>query len=140
MTDSATAAPGRFPGRLCLLLGLACAVVGRVAYVVQFYLKNLMMPWYMPIMAVIGVALVAASLWEKRTVWRVLALMVVGLLAIAEIAFLYAVRLPPYTGPVTAGLPFPAFATRRSDGSLFTQRDLSSGDLSSVLVFFRGRW
>ena len=96
-------------------------------------------PWYMPILASLGVVLVAVSLSERRTVWRVFALLVVVLLAGAEFAFLYAMRLPPYTGPFAEGRPFPAFETRRSDGTPFTQRDLIS-DRSSVLVFFRGRW
>ena len=125
MTDSVAGAPHRFRGRLFLWLGLGFAVLGRVAYVVQFYLQNLMMPWYMPVMAVLGVVLVAVSLFEKWTVWRVLALLVVGLLASAEIAFLYAVRLPPYAGPIMAGRPFPAFRTKRSDGRPFTQQDQS---------------
>jgi len=139
MTDSSAAPPLRSRGRLLLLLGLGLAVLGRVAYVVQFHLQSLMMPWYMPIMGLLGLVLVAASLIEKRTVWRVLALLAVGLLSAAELAFLNAVRLPPYAGPIAEGRPFPAFETKKSDGTPFTQRDLVS-DHSSVMVFFRGRW
>jgi len=138
MTGSSRAAPPRSRGRL-LLLGLGLAVAGVLAYVVQISLQRLMAPWYMPILGLLGVVLVALSLSEKRTVWRVFALLAVVLLTGAEFAFMYAVRLPPYTGPVAKGRPFPAFETTLSDGRQFTQRDLVS-DRSSVLVFFRGRW
>jgi len=139
MTSSSSAAPRRFGGRLFLLLGLGLAVLGVVAYVVQIWLQRLMAPWYMPTLASLGVVLVVLSLLERRTVWRVLALLAVVFLAGAEWAFLYEVRLPPYTGPIAVGRPFPAFETSRADGTPFTQRDLA-GDQNSVLVFFRGRW
>jgi hypothetical protein len=109
------------------------------AYAVQLSLQRLMLPWYMPAMALLGLALVAMSLWKRRTVSRMLALLVVVLLAGAELAFLNAMRLPPYTGPIALGRPFPAFEARRADGTLFTQNDLA-GDQHHVLVFFRGRW
>ena len=140
MTDSAAAAPGRFRGRLYLLLGLACAVVGRVC------VRCTVLPQEL------DDALVHAHHGGARKYWSphlcgksepsgaYLALLVVGLLAVAEITFLYAVRLPPYTARSRQGCRFRHSATRRSDGSLFTQRDLSSSEQSSVLVFFRGRW
>jgi FtsH-binding integral membrane protein len=139
MTSSSSPAPLRFRGRLFLLLGLSLAVLGVVAYVVQVSLQRLMAPWYMPTLASLGIVLVVVSLLERRTVWRVCALLAVVLLAGAELAFLYAVRLPPYTGPIVVARPFPAFESRRADGTPFTQRDLA-GDRNNVLVFFRGRW
>ncbi|MFI5457721.1 MAG: hypothetical protein ACHRXM_19950 [Isosphaerales bacterium] len=139
MTSSSSPAPRRFGGRFFLLLGLGLAVLGVVAYVVQISLQRLTAPWYMPISASLGVVLVIFSLLDMRTVWRVLALLAVVLLAGAEWAFLLGTRLPPYTGPIAVGRPFPAFETRRADGTPFTQRDLA-GDQTNVLVFFRGRW
>jgi hypothetical protein len=139
MTSSPIATPGRSRGRLLLLSGLGLAVLGVVAYVVQLSLQRLMMPWYMPTLALLGVALVLMSLWKRRTAWRMLALLVVVLLAGAEFAVLHALRLPPYTGPLAVGRPFPAFEARRADGTPFTQDDLT-GDRHQVLVFFRGRW
>jgi hypothetical protein len=126
-------------GRLLLLLGLSLAVLGVGAFAVQMSLKRLMAPWYMPALALLGVILVVISLVERRTVWRALALFAVVLLAGAELAFMYAVRLPAYTGPIAVGRPFPAFETLRADGTSFSQRDLA-GDRNNVLVFFRGRW
>lgn len=139
MTTISTPRTHRSRGRLFLLLGLGLAVLGVAAYAVQLSLHRLTSPWYMPALASLGVVPVIASLWEKRTVWRVLALVAVVLLAGAEMAALNAMRLPPYTGPIAVGRPFPAFEAKLADGTPFTQDDLA-GDRHSVLVFFRGRW
>jgi cytochrome oxidase Cu insertion factor (SCO1/SenC/PrrC family) len=122
-----------------MTLGLGLAALGILAYVVQIKAQRLVTPWYMPIAATLGLVFLAVSLWKKRTVWRILALLLVGLLAGAEWALLLASRLPAYTGPVVAGQSFPPFATMQADGTPFTERDLE-GDQNSVLVFFRGRW
>jgi hypothetical protein len=98
-----------------------------------------MMSWYMSAAALLGVALVVASLWKRRAVWRVLALVVVMLLAGLELMALNEMRPPPYTGPVAIGQPFPEFAARRPDGTPFTQNNLV-GDQHHELVVFRGRW
>jgi cytochrome oxidase Cu insertion factor (SCO1/SenC/PrrC family) len=93
----------------------------------------------MPALATAGAGLVALSLWWRRTPWRILAAVVVVLLAGAQWAFMLAMGLPAYTGPVVAGRTFPAFRTVRADGTSFTENDLK-GSQDSVLVFFRGRW
>jgi hypothetical protein len=139
MAISSPAAPRRSPGRLLWALGLGLAALGVIAYVVQIWAQRLMAPWYMPGLATLGAVLVIGSLWQKRTVWRVLALLVVTLLAAAEWALLLSMRLPDYTGPVAEGQSFPAFTAMRADGAAFTQADLA-GDQNNVMVFFRGRW
>jgi hypothetical protein len=139
MSTSSSSMPHRFRGRFFLLLGLFLAILGVVAYVVQVSLARLTAPWYMPTLASLGVVLVIMSLIERRTAWRIVALVVVVLLAGAEWAMMYAMRLPPYAGPITVGRPFPAFETLRADGTPFTERDLAA-DKNTVLVFFRGRW
>jgi FtsH-binding integral membrane protein len=139
MTISSAAAPRRYPGRLFLALGLGLAVLGIIAYAVQIATARLTAPWYMPCLATLGVVFLAIALWQARSVWRILALLLVLLLAGAEWAFLLGTRLPAYTGPVAAARPFPNFATMRADGTTFTQRDLE-GDQNNILVFFRGRW
>ena len=139
MTTIPTPSTHRSRGRLFLLLGLGLAVLGVVAYVVQFSLGRLTVPWYMPALASLGVVLVIASLRETRTVWRVLALVAVVLLGGFELMALNAMRLPPYRGPIAVGRPFPAFEAKRADGTPFTQDDLA-GDRHAVLVVFRGRW
>jgi len=139
MTDSSSTPLAGTGGRLLVLAGLGLAVLGVAVYAIQLSLKRLMLPWYMPAAALIGLALVLASLWLRRTVWRVLALVVVGLLAGLEFMALNVLRLPPYTGPIAVGRPFPAFEARRADSTPFTQNDLV-GDQDQALVFFRGRW
>jgi hypothetical protein len=122
-----------------MIAGIALVVLGVVAYTIQLYFQLLILPWYVPAAAVLGVVLVAASLRKRRTVWRWLALGMVMLLAGLELLALYAVRLPPYTGPVAVGYPLSVFEVRRADGTPFTQNDLV-GDQHQALVFFRGRW
>jgi hypothetical protein len=139
MTIPSTAAPRCYPGRRLIPLGLALAALGVIGYAVQIWTQRLTTPWYMPALGMVGAVCLVVSLWKKRTIWRILALLFVVLLAGFEWTFLLATRLPAYTGPVVVGQPFPAFATTRSDGTKFTQDDLHDGQ-NHVLVFFRGRW
>src|SRR5437870_3285997 len=97
-------------GRVLMLLGLGLTLAGVLAYAVQLYFRRLAFPWYMPASAAIGLALVLASLWRRRTAWRVLALVAVVLLGGLELKVLNDLRLPPYTGPIALGRPFPTFA------------------------------
>ncbi|HJT76941.1 MAG TPA: hypothetical protein VJ739_07030 [Gemmataceae bacterium] len=105
----------------------------------QMAMQRLVTPWYLPAAGTLGVVLLAVSLWQARSVWRVLALVLVVLLAGAEWAMMVEMRLPAYTGPVAAGQTFPEFTTVRADGTPFTGHDLE-GAPDNVLVFFRGRW
>ena len=139
MNTSSAPVPRPYPGRLFLLLGLALPFGGIVAYMLQFLAHRLMAPWYVPCLAVLGLLFIAVSLWQARSAWRVLALLLVLLLTCAECALLLAMRLPAYTGPVAVDRPFPVFATLRADGTTFTQADLQ-GEQDNVMVFFRGRW
>jgi hypothetical protein len=139
MTTSSNAARRRPPGLLLVTLGLALAALGIIGYAAQVAALRLTTPWYLPLSATLGVLCVVVALWQGRTVWRVLALVLVLLLAAGEWAFLLGTRLPAYTGPVAEGKPFPAFTTSRADGTTFTQNDLR-GDRNHVFVFFRGRW
>jgi hypothetical protein len=135
VTTSSISAPTPFRGRLFLLIGLGLAVLGVAAFIVQIALGRLMVPWYMPALASLGVCLVIISLVERRTIWRVVALTAVMLLAGAEWAILYAMRLPPYTGPITVGRPFPVFETTRADWpairKLFSSSSEAAGDHSA---------
>lgn len=139
MTTTSPVEPRPSSGRIFLALGLGLAALGVIAYIIQIAAQRLTAPWYVPIAATLGLVFLVVSLWKRRTIWRVLALLLVGLLAGAEWTFLLATRLPAYNGPVAVGKPFPAFTTTRADGTSFTERDLE-GDQNSVLVFFRGRW
>jgi len=139
MTIPSSVPATRYPGRFFLALGLGLTILGMIGYAVQIWMQRLTTPWYMPLLATLGAVFVVVALWQRRNLWRVLALVVVILLAGAEWAFLLAMRLPDYTGPVAVGKAFPAFTTSRADGSPFTERDLS-GSKNCAMVFFRGRW
>jgi hypothetical protein len=129
----------RPPGLLLVTLGLGLAALGIIGYAAQVAALRLTTPWYVPLSATLGVLCLVVALWQGRTVWRVLALLLVLLLAAGEWAFLLETRLPAYTGPVAEGKPFPPFSTSRADGRTFTQEDLRGGH-NHVFVFFRGRW
>src|SRR5438309_10615489 len=115
MTPASDVAPRRSAGRLLLFLGLGLAVLGVAAYAAQVWARLLWPPWYVPASATLGAVLLVVSLWRRRTVWRVLVLLLVTLLAAGEWAFVLETRLPAYTGPVAEGRPFPAFKTARAD-------------------------
>jgi hypothetical protein len=135
---SKPAAP-RSAGRWLFLLGLAVAWLGVFAYVGQVLLaQRLFTPWYLPIAGTLGVLLLLVALWRRVTVWRVILLLPMLLLAAGE-WFMVRGSLPAYTGPVEVGRPFPAFATTLADGTPLTVADLH-GDEDTVMVFFRGRW
>jgi hypothetical protein len=130
----------RHPGRLYLVLGVLAPLAGLAIYAAQLRARALSTPWYAPILATAGVALVVLALVRSRSVWRWTAAVLLTLFATAEWVFLAVLMsTPAYTGPAKAGQPFPAFATTLADGSTFTQDNLK-GDRGTVLVFFRGHW
>ena len=142
MNDWNKSSPGtrQHPGRTYLVLGMVVALAGLGVYVAQLRAKVLATPWYAPILATVGVALVVLALVRSRSVWRWAAAVFFTLFAAAEwVILLVLLSAPPYTGPVKAGQPFPAFTTTLADGSTFDQEGLK-GDQNTVLVFFRGRW
>jgi hypothetical protein len=127
-------------GRTYLWLGLALGLAGPLLLVAQLQAKRLINPWYLPILGTIGAVLVGLALARRRGIGRSLALVLLGLLATGEWFILMSMsKLPPYTGPVAIGRPFPAFSTTLADGSSFTQASLQ-GEQKTAMVFFRGRW
>jgi hypothetical protein len=140
MDHSSTEAPLRSRGRLWLLLGLAVALAGPPAYFVQMGMGKLFTPWYVPALALLGVALLLRSLFARFTAWRALGLLFCAGLLGLEIWFLvgYAAS-PPYNGPLAVDKPVPSFKAALADGTPFTAADLE-GDKSTAMVFFRGHW
>ncbi len=135
-----SAGAGRHPGRVYLVLGALLAAAGLGTYALQFRAKVLTTPWYVPILATVGVALAVTALVRSRSAWRWATAVLLTLLAAAEWVFLLVLMsTPAYTGPAKAGQPFPAFTTTLADGSTFTQDNLK-GEQNTVLLFFRGRW
>jgi hypothetical protein len=60
----------RYSGRTLLILGVMVALAGPAIYTLQTLSKSLMAPWYVPILATLGVLLIAWSLIQCRTIWR----------------------------------------------------------------------
>src|SRR5438552_582348 len=128
-------------GRGLFWLGILCAIAGPPLYTAQLMAwGQTFTPWYVPVLATLGVGLVILSLNRRRTVWRGLAFALVLVIAAGNWWFLASYAgLPAYTGPVAAGAPFPEFVAKRADGSPFTRADLA-GDRATALIFFRGHW
>ena len=136
------AAPPRSAGRGLLWLGIAIALLAVIAYAALLMSARLIhTPWYAPVLASLGVVLIVLSLARRFTLLRLVALLLVGLLAAGEWWFLLVgTRLPAYAGPVAAGTPFPDFKPASlADGTPFNRADLAA-EKNTVLVFFRGRW
>jgi hypothetical protein len=128
------------PGRSLLFLGMFVAVAGTLLmFVLTFAAKILITPWYAPVLGTLGVALIILALTRSRSIWRWSAVVIFTLFVGVQWWALFAMRTPPYTGPVKEGEPFPAFATTLADGSEFTQNNMK-GDKNTVMIFFRGRW
>jgi hypothetical protein len=127
-------------GRGLFFFGVALAVLPIATYAVQLQNHVLLVPWYLPIFTTLGALCLARAFLRQRSVIRFLGLALIGLLAGFEwFALISLMALPPYTGPLAVGKPFPAFETVRADGTKITQDDFH-GDKDTLLVFFRGRW
>ena len=96
------------------------------------------MPWYVPIMASAGVALMIVSVWSRRGVMRILGLLFFTVICGLEwYHALVGTATPLYTGPHSPAARF-LITARLADGTPFTEKDL--GRAAPVLLFFRGRW
>jgi hypothetical protein len=130
----------RFHHWVLFVAGVLLFCTGPVLYVIQFRLKNLGAPWYVPTLASAGATLMIVSVWRRWGVPRTLVAAVFALVCAFEwFAFLVATRSPVYAGPAHPGAKVSAFTTTLADGKPFTEKDLEEGT-STVLVFYRGRW
>lgn len=138
----ATVPPRRWPLFLAGLgIFILAVVLGPTIYFVQMAQdRNLSTPWHMPILATVGVLLMAASVVQRRGIWRSAGLGVFALLC-GFLWFFVAVltKTPPYEGPAVYGAKVPVFSAAHADGRAFTDKDLLGTD-RTVMLFFRGRW
>ena len=134
---TSTAKSARWP---LFLLGVLLFVAGPIVYFVQFDMKQFVTPWYVPIMASVGVLCMLASVLSRFGLVRG-AVLVLFLLACGGEWFmlLVAMKTPVYAGPAQIGKAVPTFATTLADGKPFATADLKN-DKSTILLFFRGRW
>ncbi len=132
----------RSRGRAYFWAGIALCLLGLALVFVQFGLKWLFVPWYSPVLATIGVVLLLLSVARRRSIPRVIVLVLLAAFAGFQWYFLVSlIKLPDYTGPAQAGKQLPPFSATFADaeGRPFTEADLRDGS-RRVLVFFRGRW
>jgi hypothetical protein len=130
----------RSAGRKFFWGGIVLTLLGLGLAVVQYSLKQLMLPWYAPILTTAAAGLLLLSLTQRRTVARIIGFLLIAALAVFEWFFLVSLsKVPPYVGPAQPGQRIPAFHTTLADGSSFTDKDLV-GKKPRILVFFRGRW
>lgn len=131
----------RGAGRGFLWAGLALVLLAIGAVFVQFWvLKSMATPWHVPILLTLGALSLVLAVARRRSVVRIVLLVLVVALAGFQWYFLTSMsRLPSYDGPARAGQPIPAFQTKYADGRSFTEKNLQDGK-RSIMVFFRGRW
>jgi hypothetical protein len=107
--------------------------------VIQFALNILKTPWYSPVLATVGAVLLVVAVAHRRSIPRVVGLVLVAAFAGLQWYFFgVLMKLPDYKGPAV-GQPVPAFAASLADGRTFRDNDLRDGS-RHVLVIFRGRW
>ena len=136
--SSSPATPVR--GGPFFLIGILLFVLGPALYAVALQWGDLQMPWYLPILATLGVFCMVYSVSQRRIVWRKIVLTLFFALCVFEWFFILMVaKTPLYTGPGQPGEKIPAFATTLADGTSFTNQNLEDGK-RTVLLFFRGRW
>lgn len=134
------AATARSRHWLIFIAGILHFLVGPLLYVIQFRMKHLFVPWYVPILATAGVALMIASLWRRRGIVRAIVLVLFAVVCGLEWSMLaVGMKSPLYTGPALPGRNVPTFTANLADGTPFTEKDLEKGS-STILLFFRGRW
>jgi hypothetical protein len=130
----------RPPGRGTFWGGIGLCLLGLALFFVQFGLKQLFVPWYSPALATAGAGLLLLSVTRRRSVPRIIVLVLVTAFAGLQWYFLAALtKLPDYAGPARAGKQLPPFRATFADGRPFTEADLRDGS-RRVMTFFRGRW
>ena len=130
----------RFHHWLLFFAGIALFVAGPVWFVAQFRMKQLGAAWYVPILSTAGIVLLMLSVWRRRGIMRTIFLILFAIICGFEwFTFAVATRSPAYTGPAQPGRKVPEFAAHLADGTPFTSAELEKG-MSTVLVFYRGRW
>jgi hypothetical protein len=129
----------RSRGRGYFWAGVGVCLLGLAAFVIQFSLGILKTPWYSPVLATVGALLLVVAVAKRRSIPRLLGLVLVAALAGLQ-WYLFGVflKLPDYSGPAV-GQPVPAFTATLADGRTFRDSDLRDGS-RQVLVLFRGRW
>src|SRR5262245_52998168 len=138
--ESQPAADGPKRRQPLFLLGILLCLAGPVIYFFQVSRSQLIVPWYLPALATIGVLCMSLSVAQRRGVWRIIGLAAFVLLCVFEWTFFLVLsKTPAYAGPAQPGREVPEFAAAYADGRPFSSADLH-GNGRTVMLFFRGRW
>jgi hypothetical protein len=122
------------------LSGLALLASGPALLYAHLKGEQLWVPWYIPILGTLGLALLVRGWLLRRTiVGGCVVSCGVAWVALEWFVLAFGTATPDYVGPMEVGAPVPLFSVRSAAGDVFTQRDLA-GPSWSMLVFFRGRW
>jgi hypothetical protein len=122
------------------ILGALLCLAGPLIYFFQVSRAQLIVPWYLPALATIGVLCMGLSLVQRRGIWRMTGLAAFALLCVFEWTFFLVLsKTPAYSGPAQPGRTVPEFAATCADGNPFSSKDLE-GNGRTVMLFFRGRW
>ena len=120
--------------------GILFFVLGPTINVAMILMGRLTTPWYVPILATLGVVLMVLSVVQRGGVLRSVGMLVFALLCGLEWYFIASViKTPEYVGPAQPGQKVPAFAAAYADGKMFSSKDLEDGS-RTVLLFYRGHW
>jgi hypothetical protein len=141
--DVRTTSPSqqRSTGRAYFWAGIGACLLGlALVFVQMFGLKYLFVPWYSPILATLGAVLLLLAVVRRRSITRVIVLVLVAAFAgLQWYGLVSMVKLPDYVGPAQPGKQLPPFQAVFADGRPFTEEDLADGS-RRVMTFFRGRW
>lgn len=139
-TSTPLSASDRSRGRGYFWGGIFLCLLGLALVVGQLSLKYLIVPWYSPALATVGVLLLVIAVVQRWSIPRIAGLLLVAAIAGSQWYMLgSAMKLPAYEGPAQAGKQLPPFQSQLAAGTPFTDADLKDGN-RRVLVFFRGRW
>jgi hypothetical protein len=134
--------PAAAPSRrwLFFLVGVLLFIAGPALYAWQLSAGRLTMPWYLPVMATLGLLFMARAVWLRPGVIGIIGLLLFAALCGLEwFGMLVLMNTPDYTGPAQVGKQVPTFVAALADGTTFSDKDLENGK-STILVFFRGHW
>src|SRR5262245_21180330 len=111
----------RARGRGYFWAGIIACLLGPAAIFAQVKLRYLVVPWYSPVLATFGAVLLLVAVFVRRSIPRLIALVLVAAFAGLQWYFLAVLmKLPEYTGPAREGRPIPALHTTLADGRSFT--------------------
>jgi hypothetical protein len=142
MEDSHSAAAPRTASRpwLLFLAGVLLFIAGPALYIVQVSQARLWMPWYVLVLAALGLVLMALSVWRRPGAVRIACLLLfVAIFGLETFVLAVATKTPLYSGPARPGQKLPIFTAAVANRAPFTSLDLEKG-IPTALVFFRGRW